>query len=33
VITSAVEAPRDVRQREAEQALDWYKTITVDAFG
>jgi sulfide dehydrogenase [flavocytochrome c] flavoprotein subunit len=33
VITSAVEAPRDVRQREAEQALDWFKTITVDAFG
>ena len=33
VTTSAVEAPREVRQREAEQALDWFKTITVDAFG
>src|SRR5258708_25123089 len=30
VVTSAVEAPREVRQREAEQALDWFKTITVD---
>ena len=33
VTTSAVEAPREVRQREADQALDWFKTITVDAFG
>ncbi|MBR0795810.1 FAD-dependent oxidoreductase [Bradyrhizobium jicamae] len=33
VTTSPVAASRDVRQREAEQALDWFKTITVDAFG
>ena len=33
VITSPVEAPRELRQREAEQALDWFKTITVDTFG
>ena len=33
VITSPVEARGDMRQREAEQALDWFKTITVDAFG
>ena len=33
VTTSPVEAPRDMRQREAEQALDWFKTITVDTFG
>ena len=33
VITSPVEARDDMRQREAEQALDWFKTITVDAFG
>jgi sulfide dehydrogenase [flavocytochrome c] flavoprotein chain len=33
VITSPVEAPREVRQHEAEQALDWFKAITVDTFG
>jgi NADPH-dependent 2,4-dienoyl-CoA reductase/sulfur reductase-like enzyme len=31
--TSPVNAPREVRQREAERAGDWFKTITVDAFG
>jgi sulfide dehydrogenase [flavocytochrome c] flavoprotein chain len=31
--TSPVDAPREVRQREAENAQSWYKTITVDAFG
>jgi sulfide dehydrogenase [flavocytochrome c] flavoprotein subunit len=33
VTTSPVEASRDTRQLEAEQALDWFKAITVDAFG
>jgi NADPH-dependent 2,4-dienoyl-CoA reductase/sulfur reductase-like enzyme len=33
LVTSPVDAPREVRSREAEQAQDWYKTITVDAFG
>ena len=33
VSTSPVDAPREVRQREAEQALDWFNTITADAFG
>jgi NADPH-dependent 2,4-dienoyl-CoA reductase/sulfur reductase-like enzyme len=33
VTTSPVDAPREVRRREAEQALEWFKTITVDAFG
>ncbi|KJC46782.1 cytochrome C [Bradyrhizobium sp. LTSP885] len=33
VTTSPVEASREVRQREAEQALEWFKTITGDAFG
>jgi sulfide dehydrogenase [flavocytochrome c] flavoprotein chain len=33
LVTSPVDAPREVRAREAEQAQDWYKTITVDAFG
>jgi sulfide dehydrogenase [flavocytochrome c] flavoprotein subunit len=32
-ITSPVEAPREVRQREAEHAETWFKTITVDTFG
>jgi sulfide dehydrogenase [flavocytochrome c] flavoprotein chain len=32
-ITSPVDAPREVRQREAENAQAWFKTITVDAFG
>ncbi|MBR0824609.1 FCSD flavin-binding domain-containing protein [Bradyrhizobium manausense] len=31
--TSPVDASREVRQREAEQALDWFKAITVDTFG
>jgi hypothetical protein len=33
VTTSPVEASREVRQREAEQATDWFKGITGDAFG
>jgi NADPH-dependent 2,4-dienoyl-CoA reductase/sulfur reductase-like enzyme len=33
VNTSPVNAPRDVRQQEAEKAQNWFKTITVDAFG
>jgi hypothetical protein len=28
-----VDAPREVRLREAEQAQSWYKTITVETFG
>ena len=32
-VTSPVDAPREVRQREAENAEAWFKTITVDAFG
>ena len=32
-VTSPVDAPREVRQREAEMAQDWFRTITVDAFG
>jgi sulfide dehydrogenase [flavocytochrome c] flavoprotein subunit len=31
--TSLVDAPREVRAREAEAAQTWYKTITADAFG
>jgi NADPH-dependent 2,4-dienoyl-CoA reductase/sulfur reductase-like enzyme len=31
--TSPLDAPREVRLREAEAAQAWYKTITVDAFG
>ncbi|WP_079537686.1 NAD(P)/FAD-dependent oxidoreductase [Bradyrhizobium lablabi] len=31
--TSPVEAPREVRKREADEAQSWYKTITVDTFG
>jgi NADPH-dependent 2,4-dienoyl-CoA reductase/sulfur reductase-like enzyme len=33
VSISPVDAPREVRQREAEQALDWFNTITADTFG
>jgi sulfide dehydrogenase [flavocytochrome c] flavoprotein subunit len=33
VATSPVNAPREVRAREAEAAENWFKTITVDAFG
>jgi sulfide dehydrogenase [flavocytochrome c] flavoprotein chain len=32
-VTSPVDAPREVRQHEAENAEAWFKTITVDAFG
>jgi sulfide dehydrogenase [flavocytochrome c] flavoprotein subunit len=32
-VTSPVDAPREVRQREADKAQAWFKTITVDAFG
>jgi sulfide dehydrogenase [flavocytochrome c] flavoprotein chain len=31
--TSPVDAPREVRLREADDAQSWYKTITVEAFG
>jgi sulfide dehydrogenase [flavocytochrome c] flavoprotein subunit len=31
--TSPVDASREVRQQEAEKAQNWFKTITVDAFG
>ena len=31
--TSPVDAPLDVRAREAADAESWYKTITADAFG
>ena len=31
--TSPVNAPRDVRQREAEAAETWFKTITAETFG
>ncbi len=30
---SPIDAPREVRAHEAEQAFDWFKTITVDTFG
>ena len=33
VSISPVDAPREVRQREAVQALDWFNKITADAFG
>ncbi|WP_298269512.1 NAD(P)/FAD-dependent oxidoreductase [uncultured Bradyrhizobium sp.] len=33
VTTSPVDAPRTIRQREADQAADWFKAITGDAFG
>jgi NADPH-dependent 2,4-dienoyl-CoA reductase/sulfur reductase-like enzyme len=32
-IISPTDAPPEVRQREAENAESWFKTITVDAFG
>jgi NADPH-dependent 2,4-dienoyl-CoA reductase/sulfur reductase-like enzyme len=32
-VTSPVDAPREVRQHEADHAQAWFKTITVDAFG
>jgi len=31
--TSPVDAPRELRAREADAAQSWYRTITVDAFG
>ena len=31
--TSPVNAPRELRQREAESAENWFKTVTVDSFG
>jgi hypothetical protein len=31
--TSPVDAPREVRAREAEQAEDWFKSITANSFG
>ena len=31
--TSPVDAPRELRQREAEQAQNWFTTITADSFG
>jgi sulfide dehydrogenase [flavocytochrome c] flavoprotein subunit len=33
VVTSPVDAPSELRAREADKAQDWYKTITVDTFG
>jgi sulfide dehydrogenase [flavocytochrome c] flavoprotein subunit len=33
VVTSPLDAPREIRQREAENAFNWFKMITVDAFG
>jgi sulfide dehydrogenase [flavocytochrome c] flavoprotein subunit len=33
VTTSPIDAPRELRAREADDAQSWYKTITVDAFG
>ena len=31
--TSPVDAPPEVRKREAEDASNWFKSITVDSFG
>jgi NADPH-dependent 2,4-dienoyl-CoA reductase/sulfur reductase-like enzyme len=31
--TSPVDAPPEVRKREADEALNWFKSITVDSFG
>ncbi len=31
--TSPVDAPRELRAREAIDAQSWFKTVTVDAFG
>jgi NADPH-dependent 2,4-dienoyl-CoA reductase/sulfur reductase-like enzyme len=31
--TSPLDAPREARQREADQALSWYRAITVETFG
>jgi hypothetical protein len=32
-VTSPVDAPREVRAKEADDAQAWYKTLTADAFG
>jgi NADPH-dependent 2,4-dienoyl-CoA reductase/sulfur reductase-like enzyme len=32
-VTSPIDAPREVREHEAEQAETWFRTITADAFG
>jgi hypothetical protein len=32
-VTSPVDAPQQLRQREAEQAETWFRTITADVFG
>jgi hypothetical protein len=32
-VTSPVDATREVRKREADQAQSWYKAITVETFG
>ncbi len=32
-VTSPVDAPREVRAQEAERALNWFRTLTGDAFG
>jgi hypothetical protein len=31
--TSPLNAPSEIRQREADQAQSWYKSITVETFG
>jgi hypothetical protein len=31
--TSPVDAPREVRKRESDQAQSWYRAITVETFG
>jgi hypothetical protein len=31
--TSPVDAPVEVRKREADQAQSWFKSITVETFG
>ena len=33
LVVSPIDATREVRAREAEQAQSWYKTITANAFG
>jgi sulfide dehydrogenase [flavocytochrome c] flavoprotein subunit len=33
VTTSRLDAPREARAREADDAQSWYKTVTVEAFG
>jgi hypothetical protein len=31
--TSAIDAPREVRAREANEAMAWFQQITADNFG